>query len=253
MKEITVNDRAEVIVTVSAYALGKQLGVEEAMREFERQLQKPDRASLPAARCIARLRELVSVAVRADTGGTVLGKVRSRHAHDAWEVGARIGAKVWLSIDDDVEATTSTLADMLEAVSEPRPRIVVAPCLIRSVANGAAVANVDLPRILSRERYLSSGAVLRPIAERRAGFALVAMNRDALAAVRNMSGHLAYVDQDGVERLGLFHDEIVDRQWLSEDLSFFARVPSWVDVEALLTGHTSHAGQALNLNDVGGI
>jgi hypothetical protein len=247
---ITVNDRADVVVTVSAYALGKTLGLEPAMRELERQIQAPDRASLPAARCIARLRSFASVAVRVDTGGTVLGKVRSRHAHDAWELGARIGAKVWVSVDDDVEATTSTLRDMLVAVSEPRPRIVVAPYVLRTTKGGALVASVDLPRIHTRERLLPSGARLRPVSK--SGFGLVAMNRDALAAVRAECGHLAYVDDDGVERLGLFHDDIRDGQWLSEDLAFFARVPSHVEFEALLTGHTSHAGQSLNLAEVEG-
>lgn len=234
----------KVVVTVSAYALGKQLGVEQGLRELERQIQAPDAASLPAARCIARLRQLTDLVVRADTGGSVLGKVRSRHAHTAWT----LEADVWVSLDDDVEATTATLRDLLDAVSEPSPRIAVAPCVVRSGASGAAVVNVDLPRILSRERYLSSGARLRPILS--AGFALVAMNRAALEAVRNVSTYLDYVDQDGVERLGLFHDEIHNGEWLSEDLAFFTRVPPHVEVEALLTGHTSHAGQALNLADV---
>jgi len=153
---------------------------------------------------------------------------------------------VWVSVDDDVEATTSTLHDMLEAVGVGgRARIVVAPCVLRAADGGAAVINVDLPRIVTRERLLTSGARLRPIAK--AGFALVAMNRAALEAVRNVSTHLAYVDQDGEERLGLFHSEIRDGAWLSEDLAFFARVPPHVEVEALLTGHTSHAGQSLNL------
>jgi len=242
---VTLNERAEVIVTVSAYALGKQLGIAPGMRELERQIQNPDRTSLPAARCIARLRELVSLAVRADTGGTVLGQVRSRHAHDAWTIGGSIGARVWVSVDDDVEATTATLRAMLEAVQGHTARIVVAPCLIRT-ATGASVANVEFPHIITRERTLPmTGARLRPV--NAAGFALVAMNREALAAVRADSGHLAYVDADGVTRLGLFHSSIQSGRWLSEDLAFFSRVPSEVSVEALITGHTSHDGQSLDL------
>jgi hypothetical protein len=240
-REVT---RAPVCVTVSAYALGKRLGLERGMRELERQIQAPDRESIPAARCIGRLRRLVDLMVRADTGGTLLGQVRSRHAHEAW----KLGAEVWISIDDDVEATSATLRDLLEAVSGPKPRIVVAPCLVRGGEFGVPVVNVELPRIVSTERILTSGALLRPI--RRAGFCLVAMNRAALEQVREASAHLAYEDADGEERLALFHDELRDGQWLSEDLAFFARVPDSVTVEALLTGHTSHAGQPLALQDV---
>jgi hypothetical protein len=233
-------------VTVSAYALGKRLGLERGMRELERQIQTPDKESLPAARCIARLRRLVDIAVRADTGGTVLGMVRSRHAHEAW----RVGAEVWLSIDDDVEATTPTLRDLLDAVSGSTPRIVVAPCIVRGGELGVPTVNVDLPRIVSTERHLSSGAKLRPI--RRAGFSLVAMNRQALELVREASSELVYLDADGEERLALFHDALRDGQWLSEDLAFFSRVPPEVSVEALLTGYTSHAGQPLSLAEIAG-
>jgi hypothetical protein len=231
-----------VCVTVSAYALGKRLGLERAMRELERQIQAPDKESLPAARCIARLRRFADLVVRADTGGTLLGQVRSRHAHEAW----RVGADVWISIDDDVEATTPTLRDMLEAVSSALPRIVVAPCVLR--ADGRSVVNIDIPRIVTTERFLSSGAKLRPI--RAAGFALVAMNRAALEAVREACEHLRFQDADGEQRIALFHDELVGGEWLSEDLAFFRRVPKHVTVEALLTGYTSHAGQPLSLEEV---
>lgn len=242
---ITLDEQADTIVTVSAYALGKTLGVAAAMRELERQIQKPDRASLPAARCIARLRELSSIAVRADTGGTVLGQVRSRHAHDAWHLGERIGARVWVSVDDDVEATTATLRDLLEAVQGSTPRIVVVPCLLRTGDGRLPVANVEFPRIVTATRVLSSGAKLRRV--KAAGFALVAMNREALGAVRDAAGELEYLDTDGVTRLGLFHSAIHEGRWLSEDLAFFARVPPDVEVEALITGHSSHDGQPLDL------
>jgi hypothetical protein len=234
------------IVTVSAYALGKEIGIVEAMRELERQVQTPTRESLPAVRVIARLRELCDVIVRVDTGGTVLGKVRSRHAHAAWES----GAEVWLSCDDDVEATTSTLLSMLQAVGDPTPSIVLAPYIIRSATTLVSVASVEIPRIVTSERVLSGpgAARLRPVP--RGGFGLVAMNRAALELVRGECLHLAYVDDDGVERLGLFHDQIRGKRWLGEDLAFFEHVPARVRVEALLTGHTVHDGEALDLSAV---
>lgn len=235
-----------VIVTVSAYALGKQLGMQAAMAELARQVSTPNVATLPAVRVVKRLRELADLALRLDTGGTVLGKVRSRHAHAAWES----GADVWVSCDDDVEATTATLMTMLLAVDsfDRTPSIVLAPYLIRATATSLPVASIELSRIVTSERVLPGGARLRPVA--RGGFGLVAMNRRALELVRAESTHLAYIDDDGVERLALFHDAIRDKRWNGEDIAFFDRVPAAVRVEALLTGQTSHDGEALDLGDV---
>ena len=234
-----------VIVTLPAYTIGKALGVEEGMRELERQVLAPDAASLPGVRTIARLRRLSDLTLRIDTGGTQLCAVRSRHAHVAWES----GADIWFSVDDDNEATTETLANMLEAVRGDTPRIVLAPYIIREGPNLLHVkVNVDLPRIVTTERRLSNGARLRPVTK--GGFGLVAMNRAALGAVREVCKHLVYRDSDDVERLALFFAEIRDQRWLHDDFSFFARVPSHVEVEALLTGHTSHAGETLDLREV---
>lgn len=235
-----------VIVTMPAYTIGKTLGVEAGMREIERQIANPDAASLPAVRTIVRLRHLTDIGLRIDTGGTQLCAVRSRHGHEAWES----GAAVWFSIDDDNEATTETLANMLEAVKGSTPRIVLAPYIVRGEQTHTYVnVNADLPRIVTSERFLANGARLRPCTK--GGFGLVAMNRPALAAVREACKHLVYVDTDGVERLALFFAEIRDRVWLHDDFSFFARVPDHVHVEALLTGHTAHAGQALDLSELG--
>lgn len=234
-----------VMVTLPAYTVGKMLGIEAGMAELQRQIQHPDASSLPGVRTIARLRRLADLAVRIDTGGTHLCQVRARHAHDAWAC----GCDVWFSVDDDNEATQSTLASMLEAVDTPEPRIVLAPYIIRGEHTRTHIlVNVDLPRIVTTERILPSGARLRPVTK--GGFGLVAMNRSALGAVRDVCGHLAYIDTDGVERLALFSPEIRDKVWLADDFSFFARVPSHVHVEALLTGHTLHAGEGLDLSEV---
>lgn len=237
----------KVFVSLPAYALGKVLGVEQASAELERQILNPDAGSLPAVRVIARLRELAELALRIDTGGTQLSQVRSRHAHAAW----LSAADVWFSVDDDNEATTHTLANMLMAVQGDTPRIVMAPYIVRGAATlgGAVVtASVELPRIVTTERLLPNGARLRPCGK--GGFGLVAMNRRALELVREANKDLVYVDSDGIERLALFLPYIRKRQWLTDDFSFFSRVPSEVQVEALLTGCTMHAGEVLNLSEV---
>ncbi len=234
-----------VVVTLPAYTLGKTLGVEKGMAELQRQIANPDATSLPAVRTIARLRRLADLALRIDTGGTQLCAVRSRHADVAW----KSGAEIWFSVDDDNEATTETLANMLEAVRGDEPRIVLAPYITRGEDTRLHVmVNVDLPRIVTTERRLPNGARLRPVTK--GGFGLVAMNRAALGAVREACAHLAYIDTDGVERLALFFAEIKGGRWLMDDFSFFARVPSHVSVEALLTGHTLHAGERLDLSEI---
>lgn len=237
----------KVFVSLPAYTIGKALGVEEGARELERQILHPDPTSLPAVRVIARLRELAELALRIDTGGTQLSQVRSRHAHAAW----LSGCDVWFSVDDDNEATTPTLASMLIAVQGSEPRIVLAPYIVRGAATlgGAIVtASVELPRVVTTERVLPNGARLRPCGK--GGFGLVAINRAALERVREANTDLVYVDSDGMERLALFLPYIRKRQWLTDDFSFFSRVPSDVHVEALLTGCTSHAGEVLNLSEV---
>jgi len=237
-----------VCATLPAYTVGKALGVEEGMVELNRQLQNPDAASLPGIRTIHRLRTLADLHVRVDTGGTQLCQVRSRHAHDAWEC----GADVWFSVDDDNEATKPTLANMLEAVKGDAPRIVMAPYVIRGAPTQGGrliTASVELPSIITSERRLANGARLRPC--KRGGFGLIAINRPALAAIREACKHLAYLDHDDVERLALFHAEIRDRVWLSDDFAFFSRVPPEVSIEALLTGLTVHDGATLNLAEVG--
>jgi hypothetical protein len=234
-----------VFVTMSAYALGRKLGLEGAMAELNRQIDEPSDRCLPGIRTIARLRTLCDVALRLDTGGSVLGKVRSRHFCAALES----GADLWISVDDDVEATIGTLANMLQAVWGLVPRIVIAPCIIRGVESGPVQhVNVDLPRIVTTERTMPGGARLRPC--KGGGFGLVALNRFALIEIAQRHPELEYRDDDGAQRLGVFHDELVNGQWFNEDLSFFRRVPETVFVEALLTGVTSHDGEALPLERV---
>jgi len=247
----------KVYCTVSTYWLGRTLGLEAAQQEFVRQLHAPDTKSLACVHTISRLRELVDVEIRQDPGATVIGKARSRAFHAAVES----DADAWVSVDDDVEASLVTLDWLLGAIDEPLPHICVAPCLLRRpvdeerIGPGVGVANVELVRT-GIERLLHSlsgynaGGGARPIVG--GGFALVAVNRPALRAI--VEAHravdappLEYVDDDGVARLAIFHDELVDGRWWGEDRSFFRRVPRSVTIECLITGETAHAGYPLDL------
>jgi hypothetical protein len=228
-----------ICVTVSLYALAHELGAADAYKEFERQLAKPDRDSLPCVRAIARLRGLDELVVRCDLSGANVAKMRSRAASAA----QASGADVWVSIDDDVEATYETLGALLEA-AKGGPRVVIAPCWLRGRGQQDAIVNVALDTAGAR-RELDGARVLPAIA---GGFGLVAITREALELALAHSASLSYRDDDGELRVGLFHEDLSDGKWWGEDLSFFRRLPAAVSVEALATGHTCHAGHVLPLD-----
>jgi hypothetical protein len=236
----------KVFCTVSTYWLGRTLGLDRAAQEFVCQLHAPDVHSLPCVHTITRLRELAEVELRHDAGATVIGKARSRAFHAA----CGSNADAWVSVDDDVEASLTTLDWLLGAIDEPLPHICVAPCLLRR-GDRQPMANVELvttgiERLIHSVSGYNAGGGVRPITS--AGFALVAMNRAAMDAIVHLApSSLEYVDDDGATRLALFHDELSDGKWWGEDRSFFRRVPRSVTVECLITGETAHAGYPLDL------
>lgn len=252
-----------VFVSLSVYSLAKELGPDDAVAEVHRQLAAaaaggphvPD-DYLPAVRVIARLRTLAGVALRIDAGATVIAKARSRAFHSALFENPE--ADVWISVDDDIDATKQTLEWMLEAVREqqtggtleraPAPRICLAPYLLRNAKTQVETLSADLPQVFIH-RHLSAGGRVRTATS--GGFGLVAVNRAAITAIAEAAPReLLWLDDDGARKLAVFRDELSDGKWYGEDLSFFRRLPRSVDVEALCTGITSHAGEVLRLETV---
>jgi hypothetical protein len=214
----------------------KEAGPDEAVAEIARQLERTDRQSLPVVRAIARLRTLQTVGLHVDAGATVIAKSRSRAFHAA----RHSGAAVWFSIDDDVEADTTALRTMYDAV-KGRAAVCVAPCWVRdqnrvqvALKSGRNVAPLqqNTPEEKTRPCYYG-------------GFGLVAVSREALDRIAGENSHLAYDDDDGVARLAIFHEELIGRGWFNEDLTFFLRLPADVDVVCLAHGVTVHQGRPL--------
>jgi len=230
-----------ICVSVSFYALAKQHGAEGARKLVLDQLNATDAESLPAIRTVAMLRELQDCRMWPDFGGAAVGKMRSRAAHAAWTS----GADTWVSCDDDVEATGETVRALVEAVSGDDPAVCIAPCLLREadVVNVGVELDAAIP-----VRMLPSGG--QAVACLGGGFGLVAVNRAALERIREAQKHLAFVDDDGEEKLALFVEEIADGRWWGEDLSFFKRMPPGVRVECLIQGATAHEGQILDLSSL---
>lgn len=230
-----------ICVTVSLYALAKQLGAAGASDVFRSQLKAPTHESLPCVRTIARLRELDRITLAFDLGGSAAAKMRCRAAHTAH----RSGADAWVSIDDDVEASADTCRAILEAVAGDVPAVCVAPTLLR----GSDVVGVAVePGQVSMARELPSGGAAVPCIA--GAFGMVAVNRAALAAAIEAHPELAFTDDDGEEKCALFLEDLARKRWWGEDLSFFRRLAPGTRVECLVRGSTVHDGAVLELAEI---
>src|SRR5260370_1113279 len=74
-----------IFFSTSVYALAHQIGMAQAILEVERQIEAPDRNSLPVVRTLHRFRQLGEVGRLIDGGATYIGMARSRAFHDAYE------------------------------------------------------------------------------------------------------------------------------------------------------------------------
>lgn len=235
-----------LFVSSQFYALGKQLGIARAMRTINLQIECPDSESLPAVRTIWRLNQIEPVQLRIDTGATCIAKTRSRAFHDAL---AAKECDVWVAVDDDIEATLETCQALIEAVRSSNG-ICIAPYILRrGLTDNPLRLSVDKQSYQPNDsRTLPSGGqVVRGIG---GGFGLVAMSKHAMVEIA--AANLTELwDDNGVKKLAIFREQLDNQQhWWSEDLSFFHRVPSNVQIEVLLTGHTSHNGEHLELSDI---
>lgn len=237
--------RLRTFLTMSAYALGKTMGMEAANAELVRQVEEPDSFNaLPGVRTLRRLMHVSEAQVFTDTGSSHVAKTRSRFFDAAW----RSSAEAWISVDDDVEISMETALYLLQAVDDFEPRIVVVPIVLRrpESAEGPAVLGVRYPRVII-ERHVGQGHLVCCEA---LAFGCVAMNRLAMAEIVAAAKRLGleFVDVDGATKWAVFAEELLSGNWYGEDVAFFRRVPRTVSVEALLTGTSCHAGQILQLD-----
>ncbi|SRR5258706_7625157 len=243
----------KVFVTTSVYALAHQLGMQEALDEVSRQLQvrkfateaTPElRTLLPVVHTITRIARFVGeVGLHVDGGATILGMARSRAFHEAYQS----GMPAWITIDDDVEASTATVAGMLEVLDDLKPRIVLTPYKLRSPGSERLAVNVPTVRV---ERNVKGGIkVVAMQPGHGGGLGFCGMNRPAMEEIAD--GPPNWVDEDGVHKRALFFERLEDGIWWSEDVSFFRwSVPSTVSVELLLAGQIMHAGMPLELTSL---
>jgi hypothetical protein len=225
------------------YALTRRVGVERSGEAFVQMVRAPDSSSLPAARTVARLIELGEVELFHGVSSS-LPKARSRAAAAA----LKSNAAYWLMCDDDVEAPTATLVDLINVAGPPNePRISVLPCLVRGSAQrhncefrGASRLNVD------------AAAWVRPVSL--AGCGLMVVTRAALDRLFSVyREELGFTDDDGQKRVALFNMLLEPPRWYGEDYSFCLRADrAGIPIDALVQGVSSHDGQDLELDSLRG-
>lgn len=238
-----------ILLSVITYELSKRLGKKVAQAEFHRQaldtlIDSPSGEKiLPAAMVVRRLRRLAEVALLHDAGGTSIGHARSR-AFSVAERGARNGKiDLWISCDDDTQADQETLRHLVGSIDPDEPQIVIVPCWLRQET---PVVNITLDPDAVLDRVSPTGARLRRALY--GGFGIVAVSRAALVELGKLYRDLTFIDDDSVERIGLFCEFLKEGWWYREDYAFFSRVPEHIRIEALLTGTTDHDGKILRLD-----
>jgi hypothetical protein len=239
---------SDVFVSTAIYALTKQLGVRDALVEWQKQVSSsdPGKETLPVVRTIAHLRRFCdNVGVLPDLGGTIIAQMRSRCFARAHELGIP-----WISVDDDIEASPKACSAMLDALDDVQPRIVLAPYLQRINVSNEMRISVSIPKFRDvRSRGLAYLVAL-PVGHG-GGFGFVGMNKhamDRMALAHAGDQSLVWNDEDdGGKKLALFHDLLEGGMWFGEDTSFFRRVPREISVEVLLNGEINHAGSVLHL------
>lgn len=250
----------KLLFSTMLYALGKELGLEGAEAEWNRQCADPDTNSLPAARMLSRVLAAcaqglgssqlivspnpapaaVDVSMFVDVAATHIGKARSRTFH----VASDQNVDLWFSCDDDVEASQTTVLDLLVAADTPTPRIVFLPCYLRE----RDIVGVEFADG-ARTRY-----GLAPI--KGAATCCFVANGAAIRRVAENCQHLKYRDDDGVDRLAVFYEQFMHgvggpAQWWGEDLSFCHRATlAGVELVALVHGLSKHGDKMLKLDEL---
>lgn len=227
-----------IFASCSSYVLGSLFGPVRACEMITEAVKHPSRPPpCFAVKALHALTHLGDVTLRIDGGGSHIGKSRSRHLYDA----IQSKADVWVTIDDDVSATRETLAWMLTAVEDSEARVCIAPCMLR----GTGEVNVEWSPVYYERTLLPGGSARRAIA---GGFGLVAMNRKAMLAAA-IASPMWEDPHDGKMKPAAFLESLDDNHsWVGEDIAFFRRLPRTVEVLALTSGKTIHAGHELALD-----
>jgi len=231
-----------LFVSCLTYELTRRVGVERSGGVFVQMVRAPDSNALPAARTVARLTQLGAELDLFHGVSSCLPKARSRAAAAAFAS----GAAYWLMCDDDVEAPTATLVDLINAAGPPsEARISVLPCLVRGSAQRTNCEFRGESRLNAE-----ASAWVRPVSL--AGCGLMVVTRAALERLFAVyREELGFTDDDGQGRVALFNMLLEPPRWYGEDYSFCRRADrAGVPIDALVQGVSTHDGQDLDLDSL---
>lgn len=241
-------DPPRLFLSTMLYAAAKRLGYMEATQELMRQASetdptRDDHVGIPAALTIARVIRLEGCQLNVNAGATVIGKARSLAAREF----LHSPADVWLSVDDDVSVSVDALQ---AAISQARaePCLVVVPCLLRNTTmatDAPPIVNLRAGPVTVQARAPSGGKIETVDG---GGFGCFAVSRAVVERVHEHAGEAADFRHEGIMVRSLFRDEILDHEWVTEDLAFCRRLAAlkfrrW----AVRVGVSVHAGQRLDL------
>lgn len=226
------------------YTLAKTWGHARAQRMLREQNEAPRTDSEPTVRMVHRMRMIDEVVWRFDTTAIQINRARSIAFSDF--VLRDHESDLWVSLDDDIEATMPTIRWAIDAARSSKG-VVIVPYLLR-VSNDEKISAVLLGEDPWEPRQLANGGQVVPATH--GGFGFVVVHREAAQKIAAENEALAWELDDGSPAIAIFYELLWQKRWFGEDLSFFHRIPGDVTVEALVTGECSHAGQMLRLEDV---
>lgn len=227
----------QVFASVFCYPISKFVADPDAF--IQQEIAAGEQAEWPCFRTLARLRKLTGPLQLLADRATLIAKGRSRAAHTFLR---RSDADVWITCDDDIEASEDDLKLLLSALRDPDSAIVIGPCAMRD--------DLRLNIVAERRALRTTSEGTRLLEVTAGGAALVGYKRSAIETMAGRFPELWYVNAPDDMGIGLFLESIKDHHWTGEDMTFCARaLQAGVRLESLVDTGITHAGVPAKIDD----
>jgi GT2 family glycosyltransferase len=223
-------------VSIFCYVISKS--VEDPSAFVVEEIDRGERAEWPCFRTLARARRAFGEMVVAVDHSSLIAKARSRAAGKFWDS----HCDVWLTIDDDIDASEQDLRALVGAVRDGAD-VVLAPCVLR---DGSTINVATDER---RVRTTKHGTRLVEVAA--GGLALAALSHKAIGKMAEWYSELRWRNPDTNDAgVGLFLEEVRDGRWYGEDISFCRRASLLgLRIEATPDTNVMHAGKVGSIRE----
>jgi len=213
-----------------AYAFGKQHATDDVNEAVARELERGHTSSVAGFRTLFCMRPLDERLLLHTDCSTLITRARCRAA------GAflRSGAENWLTVDDDVDASTDALARLRELAVE---RVVTIAAMRLRKGRAWNVWTFDDADVDAMPWGV-------PFPVRHAGLALACFPRRALNDVARAFPDLTWSERPAnLPNPGVFVERIAGGEWYGEDVAFCERARrAGVHVMAVKLEGIAHAG-----------